>query len=273
VSDPLSGLDDIDWAGLDSWTTEPENIPGRLRALLSESAEERHEAFLDVAVDLMDSEEHEVFSATVAALPFLLSLVADAGVPDRGRLLGLLAEIGTVVQPDWLLEGFDETSHLTPDEESFPVAHCVIPVRDAVELYGRLLEDPDASVRAGAALLLGAYRPASELPGVTAAYRKEVEPVTRASLLLCLAHYRMGGAELGFELALEGEFRSAPELPKAAAALAMVLIERNAAPEWARDELVRAGRKKKAKVEGLFWNAGRLGDYAARVLQHLRASA
>ncbi len=63
-----------------------------LRGLLADDAQAR-----EIALDGLYGAVHhqgDVYDCTIACVPFPLQAVADARVPDRGGILGLLASIG-----------------------------------------------------------------------------------------------------------------------------------------------------------------------------------
>lgn len=89
----LEGLDTIDWASLRGCGGPATDVPGLLRALVSEDKDVR----MDVWIELLDRLWHQgtVFPASAAALPFLFELLADPDVPDKGPFVELIAAIAT----------------------------------------------------------------------------------------------------------------------------------------------------------------------------------
>lgn len=89
----LEGLDTIDWASLGGCGGPATDVPGLLRALVSEDNDVR----MDVWIELLDRLWHQgtVFPASAAALPFLFELLAHPDVPDKGPIVELIAAIAT----------------------------------------------------------------------------------------------------------------------------------------------------------------------------------
>src|SRR5262245_17928238 len=90
----LSGIDDIDWSGLQHAYGAATTTPSYIRALLSTEVAAR-EAGID---HLWSAVTHQgtVYSATVAATPFLVRvLAAEAGRPVRPTILAALEAIAS----------------------------------------------------------------------------------------------------------------------------------------------------------------------------------
>ncbi|XVQ12441.1 HEAT repeat domain-containing protein [Spirillospora sp. CA-255316] len=90
-ADPLAGLDDVGWAGLDHAYGPAEDVPRLLRALRSRDDDERREAMYELCGSILHQGSR--YEATVPAVPFLLALAADPAVPARDEIVRLLASI------------------------------------------------------------------------------------------------------------------------------------------------------------------------------------
>ncbi|GGM30787.1 hypothetical protein ACFFX1_46300 [Dactylosporangium sucinum] len=86
--DPLSGVERVGWQRLHHAYGTAQDVPGRLRSLLSADAGER----LDARQALAHTVYHQGtrWEASQAVVPWLVALVDDAGTPERGSVLGLL---------------------------------------------------------------------------------------------------------------------------------------------------------------------------------------
>ncbi|TGB00497.1 HEAT repeat domain-containing protein, partial [Streptomyces sp. MZ04] len=141
----FTGIDDIDWASMVHAYGDASDVPRLLRGLASADPEER-----DIALDGMYGAVHhqgDVYDSTVACLPFLFDLVADASVADRGSLVGLLCSIAGEEEPDP-----EEIGGLFEDEEEdadwvgiFLTASAT--VRGRAGFFLDLLADPDPGLR------------------------------------------------------------------------------------------------------------------------------
>lgn len=92
-SDPnmLKELDAIDWSSLEDAYGSADEVPNRLRALLSDDKAARSEAFSK----LFGSVWHQgtVYSASAHVIPFLVELIAAPHVQDKPSIIALLASI------------------------------------------------------------------------------------------------------------------------------------------------------------------------------------
>ncbi|MEU0393130.1 hypothetical protein ABZ208_10185 [Streptomyces sp. NPDC006208] len=105
----FGGIDEVDWASLEHAYGPADDVPALLRGLASADPEER-----EAALDQMYGAVHhqgDVYDSTLACIPFLLELVTDPAVQDRGAVIELLTSIGGID-----LDGDDE---LDPDDEEF----------------------------------------------------------------------------------------------------------------------------------------------------------
>ncbi|WP_141581810.1 HEAT repeat domain-containing protein [Actinomadura sp. WMMA1423] len=91
MGDPLAGLDDIDWAGLDHAYGSAEDVPGLLRALSSLEEEERDAALGELFTNIFHQGRR--YGAAAAAVPFLLALASHPGTPERTGPLYLAAAL------------------------------------------------------------------------------------------------------------------------------------------------------------------------------------
>ncbi|MFF3320714.1 PBS lyase [Streptomyces sp. NPDC002889] len=105
----FGGIDEVDWASLEHAYGPADDVPELLRGLASADPEVR-----EAALDGMYGAVHhqgDVYDSTLACIPFLLELVADPAVQDRGGIVELLTSIGGID-----LDGDDE---LDPEDEEF----------------------------------------------------------------------------------------------------------------------------------------------------------
>jgi HEAT repeat protein len=100
MDDPLANLDGVDWAALRHAYGSADDVPGLLRALRATDQEERQDALHTLYVSIYHQGNR--YTASGAAVPFLLALAADPATPDRDDPLYLAAGMAI---------GFDE-SHL-----------------------------------------------------------------------------------------------------------------------------------------------------------------
>lgn len=175
----LAGLHELPWGSLEHAYGPAGGVPGMLESLSSPAQEDRVWA-LD-ALEACIHHQGSVFSASTAAVPFLIDLAGCDGVgrpavADRHDILVLLAGLAVHQPSSCLIEGARRWQ-----SEAFAA------VAEGGATYMRLLADPDPLVRTGAAFVLSFVEPAA--PDVLAALRAAlaVEPDRRARSSLLLA--------------------------------------------------------------------------------------
>ncbi|HLM66872.1 MAG TPA: hypothetical protein VK358_05050 [Longimicrobium sp.] len=211
----LEGLDDIDWVELEHAYGSAGNIPRLLRRLAAvpfsyedwrtRRAGNAAERFLSAVSGVgltvpTDEEEHplhdlygclchqgDIYSASVAAVPFLIELAAAATVIDRTGTLGLLADIAT--GRPYIRDGGEAASQNIRTRARNAVAA-------GRETYLALLEAPNTRVRIAAARPLSCFPEYGEAVSRVLRARLCVEEDTdaRAALLLALAAVTPEGA-------------------------------------------------------------------------------
>jgi hypothetical protein len=118
---PLSELGTVDWAELEHSHGAATDVPDMLQALLSDDPDTRDGArhALHASLDHQGIHRSE---ATVRAVPFLVGLVADPEVPERGAIARLLAELA-VGDTCWFLhDGFHPDLQVACDGTARPQA-------------------------------------------------------------------------------------------------------------------------------------------------------
>ncbi|SEF91181.1 HEAT repeat-containing protein [Thermomonospora echinospora] len=123
ASDPLAGLDAIDWAELTHAYGSAEDVPGQLRALRSPDEEARRTAFGKLYGNIFHQGSR--YEATSYAVPFLVGMAVAPDTPDRDLLLWLLGAIAIGHDESWLPQAVDivrwrthvaETKATSPEE-------------------------------------------------------------------------------------------------------------------------------------------------------------
>ncbi|MEO3976432.1 PBS lyase [Streptomyces sp. CAU 1734] len=150
-------INEVGWAGLEHAYGPAEDVPELLRGLASGDPAER-----EAALDGMYGAVHhqgDVYDSTLACIPFLLELVADPSVRDRGGIVELLTSIGGID-----LDGDDE---LDLEGEEFEYAANYAMAASAVtagaDVFLALIDDADRGVRLTAPLALATLHGEPEL--------------------------------------------------------------------------------------------------------------
>ncbi|MEU5876865.1 HEAT repeat domain-containing protein [Spirillospora sp. NPDC047279] len=206
-------LDEVDWASMNHAYGPATDVPALLRGLASADPAQR-----EIALDGMYGAVHhqgDVYNSTLAAIPFLLELVADPGVPERGAILSLLASIGGV-DADFDDDDDDDDDEFedeygdgdgdggddgdSGDDEDDDWSRNYRMAREAVTLamplFLKSLADPDAQVRNGAVRALMACRSqaAEIVPDLRHHLAVESEPANRLALVHAVGALGQGEA-------------------------------------------------------------------------------
>ncbi|MBT2441633.1 HEAT repeat domain-containing protein, partial [Streptomyces sp. ISL-36] len=152
----LTGIEEVDWASLGHAYGPADDVPGLLRGLASTDPTER-----EIALDGMYGTVHhqgDVYDSTLACIPFLLELVADPKVQERGGIVELLTSIGGIDLCDE-----DVLDELDADDEEFiPAANYAMAaaaVAAGADVFLALVGDPDPEVRLAAPCALASLHP------------------------------------------------------------------------------------------------------------------
>ncbi|RSS32656.1 HEAT repeat domain-containing protein [Streptomyces sp. WAC08241] len=152
----LTGIEEVDWASLGHAYGPADDVPELLRGLASADPAER-----ETALDGMYGAVHhqgDVYDSTLACIPFLLELVADPGVRDRGGIVELLTSIGGIELDDEEELG----EHPGEDGEFIPAANYAMAaaaIAAGAGVFLGLVSDPDPEVRLAAPCALASLHP------------------------------------------------------------------------------------------------------------------
>ncbi|MGC5360902.1 PBS lyase [Streptomyces sp. DT24] len=144
----FAGIDEVDWASMEHAYGPADDVPALLRGLASADPAER-----ESALDGMYGAVHhqgDVYDCTLACIPFLLELVVDPGIPDRGGIVELLTSIGGI--------DLDEDDEDEIDEDEIEgaanYAMAAAAVTAGAGVFFELIADEDPGVRLAAPLAL-----------------------------------------------------------------------------------------------------------------------
>ncbi|MFB4306341.1 HEAT repeat domain-containing protein [Actinomadura sp. GTD37] len=108
MTDPLAGLDDVDWAGLDHAYGSAADVPALLRSLRSAGEDEREAALGELFTTIYHQGGR--YGASAAAVPFLLALAADPTAPERTWPLYLAVALAIGFEEAHLPSGVEAAS-------------------------------------------------------------------------------------------------------------------------------------------------------------------
>ena len=226
----LSGLDDVDWAGLEDAYGPATAVPAMLRALTSPEAEDRTWAMEALRACILH--QGSVYSGSTATVPFLVELACHGQVRQREHIVELLCGLAVHDPAGCLVQGAFRWRSQAYES-----------VRAGAPRYLDLLTDEVAEVRIAAAFVLAFLAPpvAGTWAALQARLATEEHELARASALLAVGHigrYQERSAE---ESGLLGHFADAPTEPlRLCAALALVSIQGTDCDEQVRATLDRA---------------------------------
>jgi hypothetical protein len=185
---------DVDWVALHGPYENAAAVPALLRALRSADPAERERA-KDRLENWHFTHQEGIWEPAVAAVPFLIEIVADARVPDRRpacRLLDLIVRLaGDHPEPrDPAAEPTlgELEPHPDNDFELYPQqVTAYAAVRAGVPTFLTLLRDPDPQLRTAAASLLAHFPSewATMAPVLTDQLTVEDVPSVAAALCTC----------------------------------------------------------------------------------------
>ncbi len=107
----FDGLDNIQWDKLEHAYGPADAVPQIIRDLASDDQDKRHRAQDSFITAVFHQET--IYSATVRAIPFLIEIVEDEGVPEREWVLETLANI---IQSSYLTESWRVKLRAEDDE-------------------------------------------------------------------------------------------------------------------------------------------------------------
>ncbi|MFI8367166.1 HEAT repeat domain-containing protein [Streptomyces sp. NPDC085466] len=181
----LTGIEEVDWASLGHAYGPADDVPALLRGLASPDPAER-EAGLDGMYGAVHH-QGDVYDSTLACIPFLLELVADPAVQDRGGIVELLTSIGGIELDDED-DDLDGPSGAGPGDDGFvPAANFAMAaaaVAAGADVFLGLVDDADPEVRLAAPVALASLHPDPARVLTLLRERLTVEPDTEVLLAL-----------------------------------------------------------------------------------------
>jgi hypothetical protein len=148
----LEGLEGINWGGLSHAYGPAADVPGLIRALADRSEEVRSEAIDELFGTIVH--QGSLYTATAAAVPFLIELAEEPAVCGREQILHLLQSIS---------EGWLNCQRFAPERARMPSrvaerharelphyqsAHAA--VEKGFDVLAGLLRDAEGPIRMGA---------------------------------------------------------------------------------------------------------------------------
>ncbi|MFF9343227.1 HEAT repeat domain-containing protein [Streptomyces sp. NPDC014773] len=184
----LTGIEEVDWASLGHAYGPADDVPALLRGLASADPAER-----EAALDGMYGAVHhqgDVYDSTLACIPFLLELVADPAVQDRGGIVELLTSIGGIELDDED-DDLDGPAGPGPDGDGFvPAANFAMAaaaVAAGADVFLGLVDGADPEARLAAPVALASLHPDPARVLTLLRERLTVEPDTEVRLALVAA--------------------------------------------------------------------------------------
>jgi hypothetical protein len=257
----LGHLDDVGWADLEHAYGPAVDVPDLIRSLVKADAEVRKQAIYELYGTIWH--QGTVYSSTAHAVPALAAIARTPAIPDRARIIELLAALATgsgyVQVHRWLLEsGVDAATDLNAveaREAQWVGAARAAVVSSAPDLL-QLVHDADVEVRRALPYLLGnmhelAARFGAELARAFASDRDEA---VRCSLLLGRTALAVRSNDKALMVDALDKARRGPPGERVAAAIAeAALAEADSARTRAVDDFVAAADAGCATLETLAW--------------------
>lgn len=277
----LEGLSSIDWDSLKHAYGPAGDVPEAIRDLASDDAQVRNEA----SHELFGNIYHQgtVYEATAHAVPFLIELAGEQRIPDREHVLALLAEIsigGSYLDAHQIGERNadqreDSAFEARLEREIGWARDARIAVAAGVATYRACLSDSDPKVRlyAAYAIGLGTEPDNATYEALRTQLASEPEAITKAGLMLAIGSIgaALGRQDSDLQAQLTLDFkRGEPPVLRLCAAIATLVIERNATPQAVVDCLLAALCRDDLNLDEAWsllpWNHGQLSYDAGRYL-------
>ncbi|MBC6456676.1 HEAT repeat domain-containing protein [Actinomadura sp. HBU206391] len=143
--DVLEGLDAVRWAELRHAYGFAEDVPGLLRALRSDSSDERERALGELYGNIFHQGNR--YEAAAYAVPFLARLALDPATPERAEVVYLLAALAIGYDESHLPAGVDVTGwraqlervrSMEPEDQRRELDRWMVPDVDEEERRDRI---------------------------------------------------------------------------------------------------------------------------------------
>ncbi|HVI04277.1 MAG TPA: hypothetical protein VM869_36560 [Enhygromyxa sp.] len=219
----LATLDDSIFAALEDAYGPAVDTPARLRAIAGDSLERARAAIEELAAGIFHQGSY--YSASAAAVPFLIELAASPIVARADVLLLLAGMCGAAAEPELAYQPY--LFQATPGAPTYPEAVSTIAaVRAGRDTYVAALEAEDASARACAAHLLARLGDDSAIAWLEAALARESDPLARITFHFALARWgrRVETRESGLVADVVATLAIATDRPRGLAAIRRLLV-------------------------------------------------
>ncbi|KAH7130937.1 hypothetical protein EDB81DRAFT_696071 [Dactylonectria macrodidyma] len=193
AADPLAGLDSVSWSQLSHAYGPADDVPELLRQLQSDDPE----IYMTAGDELVSTIYHQGsrYSSSIAAVPFLYSLLDIEATKGRGFLLQIITHLA-VGSPEWSVpKGIDVAKWQARVREIQEPGYCAHEFRtyEAAERglpsILRCLEDESPNMRATAAFSLAFFLRESGKTTVALSnlFDREIHANVRGTIVLALA--------------------------------------------------------------------------------------
>jgi hypothetical protein len=291
MSDPLRGLDDVDWANVKHAYGPATDVPSVIRALMSPDPEKREQALHRLYSNIFHQGTR--YQATPYAVPFLLEMLRDPSTHERADIVDLLASIAIGYDENFIPNGVDPAKFRTERHEwdskmsvgdradcnqygfgSLVDVACYDAVAEGVPLILSFLDDVDPDLRCAATYLVAWFpeHAATAIPALHALLARATEPLEQAYAILSLGLLaRNSAVSIDRETVLSRMGEPHSLLIRTSAALAL----RSIGPEDGVIDLlieaVASGETLNEQSQGLRFNDGNLVGFAGLVISQARS--
>jgi len=277
----LEGLKTIDWHQLSHAYGEADDVPRLIKALASKNEKKRGNALNKLYTNIYH--QGTVYQASAYAAPFLIELLENDAVSEKGDILMLLTHLawGNAYYRQHM-RNYDEKTRQSPEfqaqlaEEIFWVDKTHAAVREGLKTYLRLLRHDNIQVRMHVVFLLAWFESDASLliPPLQILHEEETDQRLRACILMPLGQLA-GPHSVVYQHLIDLVTTGETELVRLTAAIAIVRMGCDDTPLQAVDLLLSVIARREAfpRILGeLPWSTMDLLD-PTRVLCCLRSSA
>jgi hypothetical protein len=262
----LDGLDAIPWKRLRHAYGAAQDVPAMLGNVASADVSKRKEGWRGLQSALYHQGTR--YSASAAAVPFLIALARRARTRERHRILAYLVDLAWGFPDEYLADPFEPL-----DWRKAPGAlrKTHFAVRDGAPVYLALLDDDDADVRCAAAYAAPWFQATASEAAEALGRRLARERSSKVKLSLILGvGMAAGRARRAEDAGLLARFVAARDAAaRAAAACGLGWIQQAAAPAPVLQALREAVTDAGLRRTPLPWNGGDLAGVAGKLLVRL----
>lgn len=280
----LETIDDINWKELTHAYGSAEDVPGQIKALLSQHVKTRENAYWQLYGNIFHQGTR--YEATPYAIPFLLELLQSEKTPQRELIIILLMNLALGYEEEYLLAGFDvekfrremteAEEKMTAEERMESEKYGYSPqalldiyenVQKGIPIFTKLLSHKDKEIRRAAIYALAWFpeKAKSSIDLILKQLDSFTEEKDISNALLSIGHLIRSKNEKLYVPEVSSYLTSDSALIRVSAA---ICLSCDTADDAVFDVLIDGliTGKELESVEGVHFNEGRISGYISLIL-------